>query len=171
MYKYSYDSSSEGSDSEDHSKNSIGTLDFSSCQLTSENIVKYLENFDDQFSKRFEIVDTLILDHNFLGVISLDISRFTNLKTLDLSNNQIKSLPEAVCQLPLVSLIVKNNRLTDAGLPKCFQKLISLKVCNMSGNQLSTFPNQVLSAKNLEYLYVGNNRITEVPKQIETLQK
>lgn len=168
MYKYSFDSASESSDNENQSGSSIGTLDLTSLRLTSESIIQYFEKFEE---KRFEIVDTLILAHNSLRTVTIDVLRFLNLKTLDLSNNQISLLPDTITQLPLTSLIVKNNQLTDSGLPKCFQKLVSLKVCHMSGNQLSKFPKQLLDARNIEYLYMGNNRITELPREIHVLQK
>ena len=150
MYKYSYDSSSEGSDSENYAANSIGTLDLTSSRLTSENIIQYFIEFEKNQDRRYEILDTLILAHNTLDSVTIDISKFMNLKTLDLSNNQIKCLPDEISQLPLTSLIVKNNYLSDSGIPKCFQKFITLKVCNMSGNQLTKFPKQLLEARSIE---------------------
>lgn len=171
MYKYSYDSSSESSDNENQSGNSIGTLDLTSSHLTSEKIALYFERFEETQAKRYEILDTLILAHNFLQTVTIDVSRFVNLRTLDLSNNQISFLPDAITRLPLTCLIVKNNYLTNSGLPKCFQEFTSLKVCHMSGNQLFKFPAQLLEVKNIEYLYVGNNRITELPRDIDALKK
>ena len=168
---YTYDSASESSDNENQGTNSIGTLDLTSFHLTAETIVMYFQKFQETQDKRYEILDTLVLAHNFLQSITIDMTRFVNLKILDLSNNQITSLPDTIMQLPLTHLIVKNNQLTNFGLPKCLRKLVTLKVCNMSGNHLSNFPKQLLEVRNIEYLYVGNNRITELPREIDALQK
>lgn len=171
MYEYSYDSSSEGSDNESRTPVSIKALDLSSAHLNSETLAKYLENTEENFGKRPEIVDTLLLAYNSIDTILVDASKFTSLRALDMSNNQMTSLPEAISQLPLTTLIVKNNRLTNDGLPKSFRKLHNLRMCNFSGNQLSRFPIQLLETRNLEYLYLGSNQIAELPKEIDVLQR
>lgn len=171
MYKYSYDSSSESSDNESHSRDSAATLDFSYQNLNSEDLVKNLEKMEIKFGKQQEAINTLLPAYNFIDVIDANVSKFNSLKTLDLSNNHITSLPEAISQFPLTTLIVKNNRLTNSGLPKSLKNLRSLKMCNFSGNRLSKFPNQLLEIKSLEYLYLGSNRIKELPNEIEVLKK
>jgi len=75
-----------------------------------------------------------------------------------------------VCKFPLSTLIAKNNHITNEGLP-IFFNLHSLKVLNLSGNNLSEFPHQLLQADSLEYLYLGNNNIPDIPSEICVLQR
>lgn len=173
MYKYRYDSSSESSDSETQiAVNPVKTLDLSYHFLNSYAIYLRFEDLANKTEpKKPENVDTLLLVHNTLDTVPLNISKFINLRTLDLSNNQLKAIPELLTQLPLTTLIAKNNQITNKGLPKSFANFTSLRVFNFSGNELTTFPEQLLEAQSLEYLYLGNNRILEIPKEICRLQR
>lgn len=171
MYQYSYDSS-ESSDSETRdSLNPIKTLDFSESFRTSQDAAEQLENLSKSSEERDKPVERLFLLQNNLTIVPDNVSKFMRLKTLDLSNNYISSLPNSILQLPLNALIVKNNRLTDSGIPKSLKQLRTLKVCNLSGNSLTKFPQQLAEIRSLEYLYLGNNAIVELPKEIETLQR
>ena len=169
-FKYDY-TSDESSDNESQPENSIGTLDLSARHLTSEGVTLYFKNFEETQEQRREELNTLILATNGIRTVTIDFSKFVNLKILDLSNNEISILPEGITDLPLTTLIIKKNKLTHTGLPKSFQKLVLLKVCHMSGNDLKRFPRQLLDAKNLEYLYIGSAKLTEVPREIDMLQK
>lgn len=173
MYRYRYDSTSESSDSENHlSLNPIKTFDLSYTLLNAEDVRKHIDEFDESGdSKKCEPIDTLLLIHNSLEMMPLNVSKFSNLKRLDVSNNQITSLPDIICSLPLTVLIAKNNRITNAGLPKTFQNFRHLKVINLSGNNLSRFPEQCLENVTVEFLYLGNNNIPELPKEICKLYK
>lgn len=173
MYRYRYDSTSESSDSDCQlSLNPIKTYDLSYALLSTENVTKHIDDLDQSSdSKRHESIDTLLLIHNTLDTVPINVSKFSSLKRLDISNNEITTLPEVISCLPLVILIAKNNRLTSDGLPKSFRGLRHLKVCNFSGNHLSRFPEQCLEVTNLEYLYLGNNSISQLPNEISKLQR
>lgn len=170
MLRYSYDSS-ENSDSETQSWNPIKTLDFTYSSMNSQSATQQFEDLSKSREKRKETIETILLFHNELDVLPANISAFCNLKTLDISNNTITNLPDTILNLPLTTLIVKNNNLTNDGLPKSFAKLRSLKLCNLSGNNLEYFPTQVLEIDTIEYLYLGNNNIVQVPQQIEVLRR
>lgn len=167
-----YSDSSESSDSENQSKtfNPNKTLNFSEVILNLQDATKQLENLCKSTEKRKEFINAIVLTHNELDMIPLNIANFTNLKILEISNNLISTLPDAILQLPLTTLIMKNNRLVNSGLPKLFGKL-NLKDCRLSGNNFSNFPEQLLEIKSLEYLYLGNNSITELPKEIDALKR
>lgn len=170
MLKYTYDSS-ENSDSETQSLNPIKTLDFTYSSMNLQSATQQFEELSKSIEKRKETIETILLFNNELDALPANISAFCNLKTLDISNNTITRLPDAILRLPLTTLIVKNNNLTNDGLPKSFAELRSLKLCNLSGNNLEYFPTQVLEIDTIEYLYLGNNNIVQVPQQIEVLRR
>ncbi|XP_037935548.1 leucine-rich repeat-containing protein 58 [Teleopsis dalmanni] len=117
--------------------------------------------------KNHKDIETMLLNHNRLTHIPNTIKQFVNLKIMDLSSNSLTMLPEAICQLPLVTLIAKNNQLTNKSLPKSFvMKNSYLKELNLSGNLLTHFPEQVVELRYLKYLYIGGNKIRAIPKDI-----
>ncbi|XP_053951938.1 leucine-rich repeat-containing protein 58 [Anastrepha ludens] len=115
--------------------------------------------------------ETLLLNHNRLTRLPSALMKFTNLKILDLSSNCLTQLPEAICNLPLVTLIAKNNQLTNKSLPKSFvMRNSALKELNLSGNQLTHFPEQVVELRQLRYFYAGANKISAISKDIWKMQ-
>jgi Leucine-rich repeat (LRR) protein len=142
-------------------------LDYGHSNLTTD----YVEN--DFFGyKTNSVTETILLNHNALISIPLSIVRFVNLKVLDLSSNNLMELPDVVGKLPLKTLIVKNNRLTNDALPKSLKtKRGSLRELNLSGNLFTQFPDQVLELTTLKYLYLGGNKITSMSKDVWKLQR
>lgn len=123
-------------------------------------------------------IEVLLLNHNRLTSLPSQLRVFTNIRVLDLSSNRLKQLPEAIVHLPLVTLVAKNNLLSNESLPKSFlptnpvEGLPSqLRELNLSGNLLTHFPEQVIELRNLKYLYVGGNRITAISKDIWRMQR
>jgi Leucine-rich repeat (LRR) protein len=100
---------------------------------------------------------------------------FNNLIHLDLSSNQLKVLPPEVLHLQaLRRLILKNNLFDDNSLPKelgeCFSS--SLEVINLTGNLFTQFPYQLFDLINLREIYLGANKISNLPpKNYELLAK
>lgn len=171
-YNYGSSSSSDSSDSDSFKTVSIKTLDFSYSSLDSKSLTAQFEQLpSDDCNKKPENIDTLLLYHNNLSFFPSNVDRFSNLRSIDLSNNQIKFLPQAITTFPLTTLIARNNHLTVDSLPKDLSGLKNLKVFNLSGNQLDQSPPQILDLKTLKYLYLGNNGLTQVPKEINKLRK
>lgn len=114
-----------------------------------------------------------------------------NLRSIDLSGNKIRELPEFVGELiclkhfafdnnlltslpkeignlsKLETLSLSNNRL--ACLPDDIGKLYSLRNVNLSMNQLRNFPMAFVGLKNLENLDLSNNKISAIPPGIKEL--
>ncbi|XP_058061746.1 leucine-rich repeat-containing protein 58 [Anopheles bellator] len=122
--------------------------------------------------KLAEDVETVLLNHNKLVRVPSSLTDFTNLRVLDLSNNQLERLPDVITQCQLTTLIVKNNLLTDKSLPKSLLATVGsgLKELNLSGNRFEHFPEQIVELRSLKYLYLGGNQITNVSKDIWKLQ-
>lgn len=165
-----------GSDSSDGGDTEIieqKTLDFGRLGLTLDCLEEHLRHLH-EISKLTDI-ETVLLNQNLIATLpSHTLSRFNNLRVLDLSSNGLTQLPQDLLQVcPLKKLILKNNLLTNSSLPKCFKsaKSSGLRELNLSGNLLQHFPDAVLELKNLKYLYLGANKIKSISKDIWRLQK
>lgn len=81
-------------------------------------------------------VESLDLSGKGLTVIDSRIPKLTNLRVLNLDDNQLKSIPASFSKLRLLEdLSLANNQLTS--IPKSLKKLKHLKTLDISGNALS----------------------------------
>ncbi|XP_046384143.1 leucine-rich repeat-containing protein 58 [Ischnura elegans] len=159
--------SSDNSDSEYHAVAlPKKVLDWSYLMLDSQTLAHNLEALCSDERRHFENVEAILLASNQLITIPVIISRFSHVKVINVSNNGMVRLPEALCECPLTSLIAKNNLLESDSIPKSLGNVISLMELNLSGNNLTAFPEQILELSNLRYLFLGGNRMTEIPQEI-----
>lgn len=175
------------SDSSDTDSREQKTCDFGRMNLDLVTLEDHLGSPHKALLKSSGDIETMLLNHNRLVGLPRMLQQFTNLKILDLSSNAITQLPDAICQLPLVTLIVKNNLLTNSSLPKSLLAKhlagtgtgagagaavgsSTLKELNLSGNQLTHFPEQVTELRQLKYLYLGGNKISSISKDIWKMQ-
>lgn len=154
------------SDSCDSDTREQKTLDFSRMNLTNNSFEFDLIEISKTKKKDIRDIETILLNHNRLSILPLNFQNYCNLKILDISSNCLTILPDILCQLPLVTLIAKNNLLTNKTLPKSLSKNGNLKEINLSGNMLTHFPEQVIELKTLKYLYLGGNKISNISKDI-----
>ncbi|KAK6645330.1 hypothetical protein RUM43_001606 [Polyplax serrata] len=155
-------SDSDCSSEEDESSN----LDLSYLSLRSDEIKSRLE----ESKEEAEEVTSILLYQNVMNVVPSVIGRFTKLRYLDLSSNRLSELPAEIGRCPLTTLIAKNNRLSDKSLPATFPDLVHLKELNLSGNEFSIFPTEVLCMKSITNLFMGGNNMTKIPKEISNLE-
>lgn len=158
---------SDSSDSDSTNK----VIDFSYMSLETETIDHNLEVFSDDEKKPTLEVESIILRHNQLSTVPESLCKFSNLKSLDLTSTGITILPDIFEHCPLTTLIAKNNFLTNDSLPKNFTISSTLRELNLSGNQLTQFPEQVFDFTNLKYLYLGGNQITSISRNVWKLIK
>lgn len=157
---------SDSSDSDSH------TIDYQNRNLT-------LSKVEDDFINMFKTesaygdIETVVLYNNQLSSLPLSLTKFCNLHILDISNNYLTTLNiEVFVHCPLKTLIAKNNLLTNDSLPKTFaSKPGQLRELNLSGNQLTDFPSQVLCLNSLKYLYLNGNHIKAIPNDIWRMKK
>ena len=79
---------------------------------------------------------------------------------IDLKRLNLRSLPPIFDHHPflrLKKLSLSGNQLTT--LPEQFSALNNLSILNLGHNQLMVFPKQLTSLKNLEWLYLGHNEL------------
>ena len=92
-------------------------------------------------------VHKLLLYSNILETLPCSLFELKNLAELDLSNNVLCSIPEALGSelTNLTHLVLRNNMLTDTDFPKNMSGLAnSLKYLNLSGNNLTCIPPPLL---------------------------
>lgn len=164
------------SDSSDTDSKEQKTLDYSRLNLNEflTDANNDLETSSKLLSKSWKDIEILLLNHNCLTKLPNNLKYFQNLRILDLSSNRLTSLPAVIAQLPLITLVAKNNQLTNESLPKTFltdNQNSYLKELNLSGNLLRHFPEQVLELTTLKYLYLGGNQIRSINKDIWRMKR
>jgi internalin A len=110
----------------------------------------------------------LNLSHNQLTSLPESITQLTNLQKLDLSNNQLMSLPESIAQLTNLQLLyLSGNQLTS--LPESIAQLTNLQLLYLNGNQLISLPESIAQLTNLQSLYLSFNQLIDLPESIAQL--
>nr|CAH7741256.1 unnamed protein product [Callosobruchus chinensis] len=157
------------SDSSDSDADSSKVIDLAYLLLDQTSVENKLEEYNDDKESNLD-VERVILHHNRLSQLPENLVLFRNISTLDISNNGLKILPNILEHLSLVKLIAKNNLLHNNSLPKCFTNCTTLRELNLSGNQLTQFPEQILDFVNLKFLYLGGNGMQQISKNIWRLK-
>ncbi|KAK7162522.1 hypothetical protein R3I93_006748 [Phoxinus phoxinus] len=112
----------------------------------------------------------LNLKHNFLPADQtlLQLQRFSRLRSLNLSNNQLGSFPLHICSIStLTEVNLSCNHLTsihpDVG------KMTNLQTFVLDGNLLCALPAELGFLQRLAYLGLSFNEFTQVPAVLERL--
>ncbi|MBG1240332.1 COR domain-containing protein, partial [Nostoc sp. NZL] len=110
-------------------------------------------------------LQTLDLSSNQLSSLPPEFVQLTNLQTLYLSNNQLSSLPPEIVQLTnLQTLDLSSNQLSS--LPPEIGQLTNLQTLDLSSNQLGSLPPEIGQLTNLQTLYLSNNPLESPPLEI-----
>ncbi|XP_036028087.1 leucine-rich repeat and calponin homology domain-containing protein 4 isoform X2 [Onychomys torridus] len=112
-------------------------------------------------------LEGLSLYHNCLRCLNPALGNLTALTYLNLSRNQLSSLPPYICQLPLRVLIVSNNKL--GALPPDISTLGSLRQLDVSSNELQSLPVELCSLRSLRDLNVRRNQLSALPDELGDL--
>lgn len=115
---------------------------------------------------------SLNLTHNkikFVDELGFGHKCGSTLQNIDLSNNDIMSLPadsEILHLRRLTQLYLQDNKVTE--LPgDVFSDLLSLKVVNMSNNAILTLPEKLFqNSREIREIYMQNNELESLPKGI-----
>jgi small GTP-binding protein len=127
--------------------------------MTNEELLKVIE--EAKASRATE----LDLSGNQLASLPPEIGQLTNLIWLDLSRNQLSSLPTELCHLKkLTVLYLGGNQLTT--LPLEISQLKNLQRLHLGGNQLASLPPEICQLTKLKRLNLNGNQLTTLPPEI-----
>ena len=140
-------------------------------QESENNVYNFIRSFE-----RYSLLNDedilnlkeLNLSGNQITSLPESIGNLNNLRWLSLVNNQLTCLPENIGKLSnLKELHLEDNRLTS--LPKNIGKLNNLQELYLENNQLKSIPESLGNIKNLEKLYLENNQLKSIPENIGNL--
>ncbi|XP_027703958.1 leucine-rich repeat and calponin homology domain-containing protein 1 isoform X1 [Vombatus ursinus] len=115
----------------------------------------------------FVSLEILNLYHNCIKVIPEAIVNLQMLTYLNLSRNQLSSLPACLCGLPLKVLIASNNKL--GSLPEEIGQLKQLMELDVSCNEITALPQQIGQLKSLRELNIRRNYLKVLPPELVDL--
>ncbi|KAK1167737.1 hypothetical protein AOXY_G10493 [Acipenser oxyrinchus oxyrinchus] len=115
----------------------------------------------------FVSLEILNLYHNCVKVIPDAIVSLHMLTYLNLSRNQLSTLPACLCGLPLKVLIASNNKL--GALPEEIGHLKQLMELDISCNEVTALPQQIGQLKALRELNVRRNYLSVLPEDLVSL--
>ncbi len=103
---------------------------------------------------------TLDLSCNKLKLLPESFNTLQNLKHIDLGSNKFETFPEILCSLPeLTDINIRYNQITD--IPASISKLTNLKKFDVSHNKLTKIPEQIDKLQYLKTFDTTENSITE----------
>ncbi len=106
---------------------------------------------------------------NFSPILTT-IPLTSRLTDLNLSNNQLSSLPSEISYLEnLNGLDLHNNQLSS--LPFQFGSLKKLCYLNLSKNHFVTLPSLIGNLENLSELFLAHNKLSSLPRKIGNLKQ
>ncbi|MBN1802764.1 MAG: leucine-rich repeat domain-containing protein [Candidatus Lokiarchaeota archaeon] len=119
--------------------------------------------------KNLKMLRTLNLNNNYLLSLPETFCSITSLQALNLSLNQLSNLPESIENFrELRTLDVSNNDLRI--LPDTIGNLVNLQRLDLSNNHMiRTLPESIGRLGSLTLLDLSNNRIEELPDSIGDL--
>lgn len=117
--------------------------------------------------------ERLIIKFNSIKIIDSSIQFYSELRLLDLSNNQIFLTEDKIFiyQHKLLQLHLNNNKISEVN-NNTFKGLVRLETLNLRSNYIMDLRNGVFSTvPNVEYLNLGQNRIATIePEAFEGLK-
>ncbi|KAF4796046.1 Leucine-rich repeat and calponin like proteiny domain-containing protein 3 [Turdus rufiventris] len=115
----------------------------------------------------FVSLETLNLYQNCIRYIPEAVVNLQSLTFLNISRNQLSTLPVHLCNLPLKVLIASNNKLVS--IPEEIGRLKQLTELDVSCNEIQTIPPQIGSLESLRDLNVRRNNLVRLPEEIAEL--
>ena len=123
-------------------------------------------SYADKVQKDSRFLNTQDFTNKNLNTFPMEVLGMPDLKILNLSHNNLRSLPSQIGELvKLEELYVNYNSLTGA-LPGEIRKLEVLRKLDASHNNLTAIPAEIGQMKKLEKLDLGNNNINTYPNEL-----
>ncbi|MFV0498495.1 MAG: InlB B-repeat-containing protein [Bacilli bacterium] len=113
--------------------------------------------------------DLILRDSSITDITGISV--FSELDILDLSNNDLKTLPESVGELKELQLLTLFNNNSLATLPESIGELTELKTLKIMGGDLVSVPESIGNLSELEDLQLAKNNLVSIPESIGELKK
>ena len=93
--------------------------------------------------------------------------KWQKIEVINLSTNNLTSLPASLSKLPNVrALYLNSNKLDFDGIPKSIGKLANLEIFSAGFNLLETVPEGLTRCGKLRKLLINNNKLITLPESI-----
>ncbi|XP_015727248.1 DISP complex protein LRCH3 isoform X11 [Coturnix japonica] len=115
----------------------------------------------------FVSLESLNLYQNCIRYIPEAVLNLQSLTFLNISRNQLSTLPVHLCSLPLKVLIASNNKLVS--IPEEIGQLRQLTELDVSCNEIQTIPPQIGNLESLRDLNVRRNHLVHLPEELAEL--
>jgi Leucine-rich repeat (LRR) protein len=103
-------------------------------------------------------------------LFDLSDPKYLRILALDLSNNQLSTLPPELLQLKhLATLLLSNNQITDID-PDVIGQMTTLEVLDLSGNELRVLPASIGRLTRLRRLLLSDNALRQIPNELASCQ-
>uniref|UniRef100_A0A8C3XQ67 Leucine rich repeats and calponin homology domain containing 2 n=1 Tax=Chelydra serpentina TaxID=8475 RepID=A0A8C3XQ67_CHESE len=112
-------------------------------------------------------LETLNLYHNCIKSIPEAIKNLQMLTYLNISRNLLATLPKYLFDLPLKVLVVSNNKLVS--IPEEIGKLRDLMELDISCNEIQVLPQQIGKLHSLKELNIRRNNLHVLPDELGDL--
>ncbi|XP_075058492.1 DISP complex protein LRCH3 isoform X2 [Mixophyes fleayi] len=112
-------------------------------------------------------LESLNLYQNCIRYVPEATLNLQALTFLNLSRNQLTSLPGHLCSLPLKVLIASNNKLDS--LPEEIGLLRHLTELDVSCNEIQALPTQIGKLESLRDLNIRRNHLVQLPEELAEL--
>lgn len=150
----------------DASDNSLSKIRNDLFNIPNLKILKLSNNNIQELEIETSNLQHLDLSRNLLQNLPNEICKLKSLVTLNLSKNCLNTLPSSMTKLvDLEELDISLNVKIQIDLP-FWRELKKLKKLLMVSCEINTFPTNLLTLENLEYLTLEANEISLIPKDI-----
>jgi hypothetical protein len=139
-----------------------------SLNLKRLNISRGLTAFPLEILEVADSLEVLDLSNNNLTSLPDEFAQFTNLKVVFFNNNLFEVVPEVLATFPNLKMVsFKSNRLREVGagsLPSSLQWL------TLTNNQIKTLPTSMGQLRHLRKFLVAGNQLQSLPDEMAACQ-
>ncbi|XP_061553366.1 leucine-rich repeat-containing protein 57 [Phycodurus eques] len=130
---------------------------------------KGLPEFPDELQRLTANLRTVDLSDNKIESLPPSIGNYAQLRSLTLNSNRLSGLPAEIGKLKKVeTLSLSANRIQQ--LPPTVDQLKALRTLILAGNRISEFPTGLGALRHLDLLDLSRNQIRSVPPEVSELQ-
>ncbi|CEF70506.1 Leucine-rich-repeats and calponin homology domain protein [Strongyloides ratti] len=119
--------------------------------------------------ERMKLLETLILAKNIIKILPTSMKGFNSLNYLDLSSNNLTTIPSAIFSLPLQILLLSNNKL-DTVSGDIVQMAPTIQELDFSKNRITSITSNISLLKQLRKLNLRSNRLGALPSEMASLE-